>query len=103
MGMLPGTAECRKIPKGLLYARGYRRILTHSVYELIREICKYEPSFLALKSEAKALDAAYITTRYPDSIVGNLTPSEYYDQEDAEECIEHADSICSAAREALTR
>jgi hypothetical protein len=36
------------------------------------------------------------------SIVGNLTPSEYYDREDAEECIEHADSICSAARQALS-
>ncbi|ABN56106.1 MAG: HEPN domain-containing protein [Methanoculleus marisnigri] len=93
--------SAEKTLKALLYARGYRRILTHSVYELIREIGEYEPSFLALKSEAKALDAAYITTRYPDSIVGNLTPSEYYDQEDAEECIEHADSICSAAREAL--
>jgi len=93
--------SAEKTLKALLYARGYRRILTHSVYELIREIGEYEPSFLALKSEAKALDAAYITTRYPDSIVGNLTPSEYYDREDAEECIEHADSICSAAREAL--
>ena len=93
--------SAEKSLKALLYARGYRRILTHSVYELIREIGEYEASFLTLKSKAKALDAAYITTRYPDSIVGNLTPSEYYDREDAEECIEHADSICSAARRAL--
>ncbi|CCJ37040.1 hypothetical protein BN140_2117 [Methanoculleus bourgensis MS2] len=38
-------------------------------------------------------------TRYPDSIAGTLTPS--YDKEDAGECIEYADSICSAARQAL--
>ncbi len=45
------------------------------------------PSTQILKSEAKVLDSAYIMTRCPDSIVGNLTPSEYYDQEDARECI----------------
>ena len=85
--------------KALLYARGYRKILTHSVYELLREVSQFEPSFLELKGGAKALD--YIMARYPDSIVGNLTPSEYYDREDAGECIEYADSICSAARRAL--
>jgi len=88
--------------KALLYARGFRKILTHSVYELIREVSMFEPSFLELKSGAKALDSAYITTCYPDSIVGNLTPSEYYDREDAEECIGYADSICSAARRSLS-
>lgn len=88
--------------KALLYARGFRKILTHSVYELLREVSAFEPSFLELKSGAKVLDSAYITIRYPDSIVGNLTPSEYYDKEDAGECIEHADSICSAARQALS-
>ena len=93
--------SAEKVLKALLYARGFRRILTHSVYELIREISAFEPSFLELKGGAKALDSAYITTRYPDSIAGNLTPSEYYDREDAGECIEYADSICSAARQAL--
>ncbi|HOI13315.1 MAG TPA: HEPN domain-containing protein [Methanoculleus sp.] len=99
MGMLAQQSAEESL-KALLYARGYRRILTHSVYELIREIGEYEPSFLTLKSKAKALDAACITTRYPDRIAGNLTPSEYYDREDAEECIEHADSICRRERSA---
>ena len=94
--------SAEKSLKALLYAKGFRKILTHSVFELIREVGVSEPSFLALKSEAKVLDSAYIMTRYPDSIVGNLTPSEYYDREDAEECIEYADSICSAARQSLS-
>ena len=81
-------------------ARGYRKILTHSVYELIREVGQFEPSFLELKAGAKALDSAYIMARYPDSIVGNLTPS--YNREDAGKCIGDADSICSAARQALS-
>jgi len=79
--------SAEKSLKALLYARGFRKILTHSVYELIREISTFEPSFQTLKSEAKVLDSAYIMTRCPDSIVGNLTPSEYYDQEDAKECV----------------
>ncbi|MGB4051618.1 MAG: HEPN domain-containing protein [Methanoculleus bourgensis] len=66
-----------------------------------REVGAFEPSLLELKGGAKVLDSAYITTRYPGSIAGNLTPSEYYDREDAGECIEYADSICSAARQAL--
>ena len=93
--------SAEKSLKALLYARGFRRILTHSVYELIREVGQFEPSFLELKAGAKALDSAYIMARYPDSIVGNLTPSEYYDREDAGECIGYADSICNAARQAL--
>lgn len=95
--------SAEKVLKALLYARGFRKILTHSVYELIREVGAFEPSFMELKAGAKVLDSAYITTRYPDSIAGNLTPSEYYDKEDAEECIEYADSICTAARQALSR
>jgi len=95
--------SAEKVLKALLYARGFRKILTHSVYELIREVGAFEPSLLELKAGAKVLDSAYITTRYPDSIAGNLTPSEYYDKEDAEECIEYADSICTAARQALSR
>ena len=91
-----------KALKALLYARGYRKILTHSVYELLRKVSQFEPSFLELKGGAKALDSAYIMARYPDSIVGNLTPSEYYDREDAGECIEYADSICTAARRSLS-
>ena len=71
-------------------------------YGLTREVGAFEPSFQELKSGAKVLDSAYIMARYPDSIVGNLTPSEYYDKEDAGECIEYADSICSAARRSLS-
>jgi HEPN domain-containing protein len=64
-----------------------------------REVGAFEPS---VPAGAKVLDSAYIMTPYPDSIVGNLTPSEYYDREDTGECIGYADSICSAARRSLS-
>ncbi|KAF1078007.1 HEPN domain-containing protein [Methanogenium sp. MK-MG] len=52
---------------------------------------------MELKKEARVLDAVYITTRYPDSIVGDLTPSEYFELEDAEECIRCAELILKKA------
>jgi len=51
--------SAEKALKSLLYARGLRKILTHSVYELTREVGAFEPSFPA---GAKALDSAYIMT-----------------------------------------
>ena len=94
--------SAEKSLKALLYARGFRRILTHSVYELIREVSVFDPSLLDLRGGAKVLDSAYIMARSPDSIAGSLIPAEYYDEEDARECIGYADSICSAARQALS-
>ena len=87
--------------KAILYTKGFRKILTHSVYDLIREIGKFDPSFTSLKKEAKILDAVYITTRYPDSIVGNLAPFEYFEKEDVEEWIGCAELILKKVREFL--
>ena len=93
--------SAEKTLKSVLYARGYRKILTHSAFDLIREIGKFDQSFLNLRKEAKVLDSVYMTTRYPDSIVGDLTPSEYFEKEDAEECIRCAELIWKCAKEVL--
>jgi len=93
--------SAEKVLKSILYAKGYRKILTHSVFDLIREIGKFDQSFMDLKKEAKVLDGVYITARYPDSIVGDLIPSEYFEEEDAEECIRCAELICSRVRNSL--
>lgn len=93
--------SAEKSLKAILYVKGFRKILTHSVYDLVREIGKSDSSFLDMKKEAKVLDAVYITTRYPDSIVGDLTPSEFFDEEDAEECISCAELLLKKAGTAL--
>ncbi|MBR1369437.1 DNA-binding protein [Methanocalculus chunghsingensis] len=90
-----------KVLKALLYARGFRRILTHSIFELIIEIGIFANEIMALKTEAKLLDSVYITSRYPDSIVGNLTPSEYFEEEDAIQCIRSAELIYGIAKKLL--
>lgn len=93
--------SAEKALKSILYAKGFRKILTHSVYDLIREVGKLDSSFIDLKKEAKVLDGVYITTRYPDSIVGDLTPSEYFEKEDSIECIRCAELICVKVRKFL--
>lgn len=91
--------SAEKSLKAVLYGRGARRIITHSVFELLREID--DPSLLSFRRDAKHLDSVYITTRYPDSIAGGLAPCEYFEEEDAEECIRSAEYIVQAARSLL--
>ncbi|MEN6341195.1 MAG: HEPN domain-containing protein [Methanospirillum sp.] len=93
--------SAEKVLKAILYRRGHRKILTHSVFELVRETGREEASLAALNADAKRLDGVYITARYPDSIVGSLTPAEYFEREDAEACIQSAASIAEAARRTL--
>jgi hypothetical protein len=62
----------------ILYAEGFRKVLMHPVYDPVREIGRFDPSFLDLKKEAGVPDAVSLLTRYPDSIVGDLTASEFY-------------------------
>lgn len=50
--------SAEKVLKALLYARGHRKILTHSVFELIDEIARFEASFAALKVDANGLTAS---------------------------------------------
>jgi HEPN domain-containing protein len=45
------------------------------------------------------LDTFYIPTRYPNGLAGELTPSEFYCQEDAEQCLNFAESTLKIVRE----
>ncbi|HCP32587.1 TPA: DNA-binding protein, partial [Candidatus Acetothermia bacterium] len=45
------------------------------------------------------LDAFYIPTRYPNGLAGELTPSEFYCQEDAQACLNSAELILKTVRE----
>jgi len=58
----------------LLYAEGYRKILTHPVYELLLESRKRAECMPCLEREAKLLDNVYITSRYPNGLPGSMIP-----------------------------
>jgi len=82
-----------KALKAFLYSKGLRAILTHSIRELVLDCSKYESDFSNFLSQAKALDTYYISTRYPNGLVGNEIPAQYYSEEDASQCINYAELI----------
>jgi HEPN domain-containing protein len=90
--------SAEKALKALLYLHGYRKILTHSIFELVKEVGGSEREFMRLTRQAKVLDGVYISSRYPNGIAGDLVPGEYYEQEDAEECISCAGLILAEVK-----
>jgi HEPN domain-containing protein len=79
-----------KALKAFLYSKGLRAILTHSIRELVLDCSKYETDFTNFLGQAKVLDTYYIATRYPNGLVGNEIPAQYYSEEDASQCINYA-------------
>ena len=88
-----------KAVKAFLYSRGYTSILSHSLTELVLEAAKLEPGFGTIERSARRLDTFCIPTRYPNGLAGELTPSEFYRQEDAEQYLNFAESILKIVRE----
>ena len=84
--------------KAFLYSKGLRAILTHSIRDLILDCSRYEKDFHTLLSAGKTLDAYYVPTRYPDSLVGNEIPAQYYSEEDASQCIDYAESMLKTVK-----
>lgn len=91
-----------KALKACLYEKGYTSVITHSLKELLRECMKLNALFKELSRDARTLDMFYIPTRYPDGLGGDLAPFEFYEREDAEKCINSAESILNAVKTFLT-
>lgn len=87
-----------KALKAFLYEKGYTSIITHSLKELLKECIKLDLSYDSLSTHARTLDMFYIPTRYPNGIGGDLAPTEFYEKEDAEKCINSAESILNAVK-----
>jgi HEPN domain-containing protein len=91
-----------KALKAFLYSKGLRAILTHSIRELVLECSKYESDFSNFVAQAKVLDTYYIPTRYPNGLVGNEIPAQYYSEEDANQCIDYAGLILKTAKRLMS-
>ncbi len=89
-----------KALKGLLYFKGFRAILTHSVLDLIDEAARLLPLFKELGDYARELDRHYIGSRYPNSYPSGA-PHRYYTVEMAQTCINYATSILEEVRKYL--
>jgi len=87
-----------KALKALLYGRGTSVILTHSLRRLVRECGTFDDTFLALGEAARLLDQHYISTRFPTDLDKELPPTRYYEQGDADACLQSARSILGHVR-----
>jgi len=95
--------SAEKSLKFFLYSQGYTSIITHSIKELVRECKKIEKGFSEVESYARHLDMFYIPTRYPDGLAGELAPAEFYEMEDAEQCISYAELISESVERSSKR
>jgi len=81
-----------KALKGLLYGKGYRAIVTHSVKELFNAVNKEFKDISPLYKECIELDKEYIPSQYPDAFPSG-SPYEYYSKEDGQKCLNYAELI----------
>ena len=72
-----------KALKAVLFARGARVVLEHSVRELARQCEVHASSFAAVAEEAALLDQYYIPTRYPNGLPAPAVPSDVYTETQA--------------------
>ena len=70
-----------KALKSCLYAIGERRVLGHSLFEMIIELIQKDRIFEEIRNQAKRLDRFYITTRYPNGLPGG-SPFQIYTKAD---------------------
>ena len=90
-----------KALQAVLYARGRTSIVTHSLRRLVRERAAIDTGFADLDEHARLLDQHYIPTPYPNGLDSETTPSAYYDEKDAERCLQSARLILERARASL--
>lgn len=91
-----------KALKAYLYEKGYTSIITHLLKELVSECERHDGIFRSIMADAKYLDMHYISTRYPNALGGDLSPSEFYEREDAQKCINSAESILKIVKQLLS-
>lgn len=91
-----------KAANGLLYSRGIRAIVSHSVTRLISECVKIEASFAQFTDAGKELDRHYIGSRHPNFYAEGAA-HEYYIPEMADKCIRYATSILSSVERLLSK
>lgn len=93
--------SAEKSLKALLYNKGYTSIVTHSAKRLVTEALKIDASLSELSTDARFLDMFYIPTRYPNGLDEDMAPTDFYEEEDAQKCLNSATSILNAVKKYL--
>jgi HEPN domain-containing protein len=87
-----------KALKAFLYLQGRTSIVTHSLRRLLLECTTVDAGLAPLDDAARLLDQHYISTRYPNGLDEEVSPSAYYDQKDSDKCLQAARSILERVR-----
>jgi len=85
-----------KALKSILYFRGARTVLSHSLHKLCDELNINDE----LAKAARILDQYYISARYPDALAEG-TPSEVFTREQSEQSLEYAERFLAKATEVV--
>lgn len=91
-----------KALKALVYLQGARRVLGHSVRELLDGLLERYPHLEPFREVASRLDLYYITPRYPNSLPGvSLAPAQVFTQGQAREAVDWAAGILDEVRQQI--
>jgi len=90
--------SAEKSLKFYLYSLGFTSLVTHSIKMLVKECRKQTDGFSELGEAASILDAYYIPTRYPNGLDTDKAPVDYYDEKDAQKCLNYATLILNTVK-----
>ena len=86
-----------KALKALVFNRGDRFAVGHSLQQLLADLDASYPELSGLGNIARVLDQYYIATRYPDALPGG-TPFETFVEEQARTAVADAGKVVDTAR-----
>ena len=86
-----------KALKSILYFRGAKVVLSHSLHKLCIEIGIDDE----LMKAARVLDQYYLTARYPDALAEG-TPDEVFTDDQARQAVSFAEAFVKKAEECLS-
>ncbi len=91
-----------KALKACLYARGERRVIGHSLFEMVQDLSGAEKTFHTIVDEARKLDRFYTAARYPNALPGG-SPFQIYTVEDLAEACKDVKKVFEVSRKFLQK
>ena len=91
-----------KALKACLYGIGRRRVIGHSLFEMVSELSKEATEFQPVVDSCKRLDRFYIPTRYPNGLPGG-TPFEVYTDQDLRGALDDLTAVLAIAQKYLKK
>lgn len=91
-----------KALKACLYGSGRRRVIGHSLFEMVSELSKESNEFKSIVDPCRRLDRFYIPTRYPNGLPGG-SPFQVYSEADLGSALEDVAKVLSVAEAYLKR